>query len=291
MPQFRPEPPYLSLETFLIPLPLQIPPEESLWLHLTPNPPPPHKIRLTFGGPPPPAILITPERAQKWQEYDRLKKTMATITRVSERMAEFHYSCTLPLPDPADPKGPYHSPLRPDNAATRLLTCLRKALNPAAGNQNKGQEPLLLDPEVPHLLPLGLYEHYRQRMAREQEIRLQAVLTLGPLLAAAANQPPKQPFPWEESRQRLRELIRIEESFQPGPTLEEFFAGQPPEQPRGTLNRLLLGRQIPGYRTAALYYAAGHAARQLTQQRREEADPNPGRSRPPGTIPSQPLVG
>lgn len=277
----RPELPDLSLEAMLVAQPVRTLTPADLWLDLTPNPPAQHTIKMTFGkGPPPPPILIAPAHAQRVQEYHFLKGKMDTILRITRNMTELHHRYTLPLPNPADPKDPYYRLIAPDNAVARMLRGFKEITKPDANRPEHLDNCNPVEDAVPRLLPLGLYENYRQEMNRKQERRLAEILKLGSLLTAHANITPKQNFPWEENQRKLRRLIEMNLELRPGPTLTEFFASQPSESPQGRIICLLHGKELPGYRTAALYYAAGHAARKLTAQKLSEADTRPQRHRP-----------
>lgn len=278
MPSPRPEPPDLALETLLATLYLPPLNPEDLWLGLTPKPPEPRSITLTFNqGPlPTPLHTISRERAERNKNYHFLNVAIDNLRAATRRMAWLHRSCTLPLPNPADPEDTYLRQLDSGSLPARLLSRLKQA---AAGtNPNlTNHEPNLSNPR---LLPLGLYDHYRQELRRLQEHRLELILLLEPMLAAHAELPPRQDFPREQSREQLRKLILMECNFKPSPTLKKFFASQPPEPPQGWISRMLQGDKLPGQRTTALYYAASHAARKLAEQSLSDPDTRPQSHRP-----------
>lgn len=104
---------------------------------------------------------------------------MDAILHITRNMAELHHCCTLPLPNPAEPKDPYYAGLRPDNPGSSLLRGLRQIVNPDADPPENRPE-FIPEAAAPHLLPSGLYDHYHQEMNREQERRLTEILKLAP---------------------------------------------------------------------------------------------------------------
>ena len=286
-PDRLPEPPDLALET--LQTTLQVPPltRQDLWLALNPTPekaaaaarrrPPPDARPQRPGTNPQqpthPIAFISKTQQEHRKDRHFLQLNIDSIIHAGQRMQRLHQALTLPLPNPADPQDPYAAAVAPAPGfglihALFLPNSKRELFPDQKPQPRENPEDKITPPGEPRLLPLGLYEYYVQEINQEQERRRAALQQLLPRLKAWAEQYPPQPeFLPEQARPELLRLIRIELSFQASPTLAEFAAAAPPELPQGNLSRLLAGTKPPGWHTATLYYAAGHAARRLTKGR------------------------